>query len=68
MIAPLVLLLLVLTIWDVVWKAIALWKSARHKQLVWFIFLLIINSVSILPIIYLLFFQKKRKIKRIKKK
>jgi len=44
------------------WKGIALWKSARHKQTTWFIVLLIANTIGILEILYLLFFQKKKKV------
>jgi len=50
---------LILTTWDLVWKGIALWKSARHNQRYWFIALIVINSIGILPIVYILFFQKK---------
>jgi len=48
----------VLAIWDGVWKLIAMWKSARHDQLAWFICLAIFNTVGILPILYILCFQK----------
>lgn len=47
-------------IWDVIWKGIGLWKAGRNNQLGWFIAILIVNSVGILPIIYILGFQKKR--------
>jgi len=47
-------------LWDVVWKGIALWRAARNGHQIWFIFLLIVNSVGILPIIYILFFSKKK--------
>ena len=47
-----------LAIWDGVWKLIALWKSARNNQLAWFICLAIFNTVGILPILYILCFQK----------
>lgn len=53
-------------IWEVVWKAIAMWKSARNNHLVWFILVLVINSFGILPIIYLMFFQKKKSSKEVK--
>ncbi len=46
--------------WAVVWKGIALWHAARNRQLVWYIALLIVNTVGILEIIYLAFFRKKR--------
>jgi len=31
-----------------------LYKSAQKEQKVWFVFLLIVNSLGILPIVYLL--------------
>jgi Family of unknown function (DUF5652) len=59
---PLVVFLIVaiaiLAIWDCVWKLIALWKSARNNQLAWFICLAIFNTIGILPILYILLFQK----------
>ncbi|MBU3182752.1 DUF5652 family protein [Clostridium psychrophilum] len=52
-------ILYLLIAWSVVWKGIALWHSARNKQLIWYITLLIVNTVGILEIIYLVFFKKK---------
>jgi hypothetical protein len=52
------LLLIALIAWDVIWKGIALWRAARHDQLSWFIALLIVNSIGILPIIYLLIYRR----------
>ncbi|MFC1768328.1 DUF5652 family protein [Nanoarchaeota archaeon] len=54
-------ILLPLIIWEAVWKGIALWKSGRNKQLPWFVCIFIFNTVGILPIVYLLFFQKKKR-------
>lgn len=45
---------------DLVLKGIALWKAGRNNQLYWFIALLLVNSMGILPLIYLGFFQKKQ--------
>lgn len=53
--------LITLALWDLVWKAFGLWKAARNGQIKWFIAILIVNSVGILPIIYLQFFQKSPK-------
>lgn len=53
----LIVLILLIAVWDLIWKIIALWKSARRDQKVWFIFLAIINSVGILPIIYLIIYK-----------
>ena len=49
----------VYAIWESVWKLIALWKSAGAGQLAWFICIGIFNTIGILPIVYLLWFQKK---------
>lgn len=44
---------LLLIAWTLVWKGIALWKAARLNQNVWFIILLILNTMGILEIIYI---------------
>jgi hypothetical protein len=49
--------IVLIAIWDGVWKVIALWKSARNNQLAWFICLAIFNTAGILPILYILLFQ-----------
>jgi len=54
-------LIIILSIWEAVWKLIALWKSARNSQLAWFVVIAIFNTIGILPILYIYFFQKKRK-------
>lgn len=51
--------LLVLAIfWTVPWKGVALWRAARNHQRGWFVILLVFNSLGILEIIYLKFWQK----------
>ena len=50
--------IILLAIWDGVWRRIALWKSARNGQLAWFICLSIFSTAGILPILYILVFQK----------
>ena len=54
------LLLAAVIIWSFIWKGFALWKSARNGQPAWFVCLLVINTVGILEIVYISFFQKKR--------
>jgi hypothetical protein len=41
-------------VWELVWKGFALWKAARNNHIVWFVCIMIFNTVGILPIIYLL--------------
>lgn len=50
----------ILIVWDAVWKGIALWRAVSNRKLVWFICLFIFNTVGILPIIYLYFFDRKK--------
>lgn len=47
-------LLLTIAVWDLVWKGLALWRSAEKRQRYWFIALLVVNSIGLVPIIYLL--------------
>jgi methionyl-tRNA synthetase len=45
-------------IWTLVWKGLALWKAANKKQLIWFILLLIVNTMSLFEIIYIFFLNR----------
>lgn len=45
-------------VWILFWKAIALWYAARKSMRGWFIAILIINSFSILEIFYILYYLK----------
>jgi hypothetical protein len=44
----------ILVLADLLLRGLALYKSARKDQRVWFVALLIINSMGLLPLIYLL--------------
>jgi len=55
----------ILLIWTIVWKGLALWKSAKLGQRNWFIAFIFLNppvftTIGILEIIYLFRFAKKR--------
>jgi hypothetical protein len=39
---------------DVVLKGIAMWRAARMGKMSWFLALLVVNSMAILPLIFLL--------------
>jgi hypothetical protein len=54
-------LLLILLLWELFWKGIALWKAARESQKYWFIAILILNTVGILSILYIFIFKKGNK-------
>jgi len=51
-----------LLIWTLAWKGLALWKAARKNHTIWYIVLLILNTVGILEILYIYVFSKPKKI------
>jgi len=55
------LLMFVLIAWSFFWKGWALWKSARNGSKVWFIVLLLVNTIGILEILYIFVFGKEKK-------
>jgi len=55
------IILAMVTIWSFVWKGLSLWKSAGKKQPIWFIVLLIVNTVGILDILYIYVFSEIKK-------
>jgi hypothetical protein len=55
--------IITLAIWESIWKVIALWKSARNNHIAWFICIAFINTIGILPIIYIMTHRKKEAVK-----
>jgi methionyl-tRNA synthetase len=55
--ALLTVLLIVVTLWTILFKGFALWHAARNRQSTWFIAILIVNTIGILEIIYLVWFR-----------
>lgn len=53
--------ILILVVIDLVLKGFALWRAARNKHRAWFIAVLVINSVGVLPLIYLLMVRKEKR-------
>jgi hypothetical protein len=53
-------LIIVLAVWTLIWKGIALWYAAGKKDKVWFIALLILNTAGILDILYIFVFSKRQ--------
>jgi glycopeptide antibiotics resistance protein len=57
----LILIILIIVLWEAVWKLIAMWKAAQNKSVAWFIALAIFNTIGILPILYIYVFSRKKK-------
>ena len=53
-----IIVFIVVLIWSAIWKLLALWKSARNGAFVWFVFLALLNTLGILPILYIYVFSK----------
>jgi hypothetical protein len=49
-------------IWTLIWKGTALWRAAKRDSVVWFVVLLIVNTLGILEILYIFVFSRERKI------
>jgi 4-amino-4-deoxy-L-arabinose transferase-like glycosyltransferase len=63
------LFILLILLWTLPWKGLALWKSAKNEHKWWFIALLVLNTMAVLEIIYIFFFSKKKEmVERIKEK
>ena len=51
-------LIIALTIWDLIWKGFALWKACKNDHMPWFGVMLVLNTIGILPILYIFVFSK----------
>jgi len=51
-------LIIVASVWTLIWKGLALWKSARKHHFIWFVILLIVNTLGILEILYIYLFSE----------
>ncbi len=58
---PFELTLILIVLWTIPWKGIALWKSAQRGDKWWFIALLLINTVGLLEILYIFVFANRPK-------
>lgn len=52
------ILILLALLWTVPWKGFALWKAAKKNHVIWFIVLLIVNTLAVLEILYIFWFSK----------
>ncbi len=52
-------IVVIIAIWDGVWKLTAMWRASQRKSTVWYIVLAVFNTIGILPIIYFIITRKK---------
>jgi len=55
--------LLLILLWILPWKGVALWRAAKNSHKKWFIVMLVLNTMALFPIIYIFFFSKRKKLK-----
>lgn len=53
-------LLTLLVLWVLPWKGVALWKAARLKDKLWFVLILILNTLAVLDILYIYLISKRK--------
>ena len=50
--------LLLLALWTLLWKGIALWKAAQNDHRWWFVAMLLVNDLGLLEMLYIFHFGK----------
>jgi len=50
---------LIIAVWTLPWKGVALWRAVKRKETAWFVALLVLNTLAILEIIYIFIFSKR---------
>jgi methionyl-tRNA synthetase len=60
-----ILLIVIAVAWSLPWKGFALWKSARKGDSLWFIAILLVNTLAILEILYIFIFSERKRGKNI---
>jgi hypothetical protein len=58
---------IIIALWSLFWKGFALWKAAKLGDKVWFVALMILNTIGILEIFYIYFFSKRSKLQSVDK-
>lgn len=54
-----ILIIALVLAWTIPWKGVALWKAARNRNKIWFILILLVNTLAILEILYIFIFSQK---------
>lgn len=55
----LIWLFVVLMVWSLVWKGLALYRAGYNRSPVWFVVLLLVNTLGIMEILYLFIWGRK---------
>jgi len=58
------LFILLMILWTIPWKGVALWRAAKNNHKIWFIAILLLNTLAILEIVYIFGFSKRKKLEQ----
>lgn len=53
---------IVLLVWSLIWKGLALWRAACRREKIWFVVFMVLNLIGIPEIIYLIVTKKNKEI------
>lgn len=48
----------IVSLWSLAWKGYALWIAARKESKIWFVLILVLNTVGLLEILYVFVLSK----------
>lgn len=51
---------ILIAVWTLPWKIMALWRAAKRGEKLWFIILLVVNSLAIPGILYIYVFSRQK--------
>jgi methionyl-tRNA synthetase len=57
----LIALIVVLGIWEAVWKGIGLWRAGSDRNLLWFVLMFVLNTAGVLEIVYIFAISRPRR-------
>ena len=52
------IILPIVSIWSLAWKGYALWTAARKEAKIWFVVILVLNTIGLLEILYIFVLSK----------
>ena len=53
------LFLIIIGVWSILWKGLALWRASKKDRVYWFMAILVLNTFGILPLFYLIYYDRK---------
>ena len=52
--------LILIALWTIPWKGVALWHAAKRGEFWWFIVMLVLNDLALLELFYVLYWTRRK--------